>query len=447
MKKISIIGTGYVGLISGVCFAEIGHKVICVDVDKNKVEKINKKTAPIYEKGLDELLDKHVGENLFSTTDLHSAVLETDYTFIAVGTPYEDDYIDLSYIKNATKQIALAIKEKKEFHTVIVKSTVVPNTTIEVVKPIIEKFSGKKLNLDFGLAMNPEFLREGVAINDFMNPDRIVIGGCSEHTSKMVKSLYDFYFKNDYLLTDPTTAEMIKYTSNSLFATSISFANEISNLCLEIGVDNTEVEKGVHLDSRISPIINGKRVYPALTGYLQAGAGFGGSCFPKDVKALAAFGDYKNIKMHLLKSVIEVNKNQPKKIISIINNKIPEVSNKKNILILGAAFKEGTDDIRESPSVEVIKELLSLDFKISVYDPIASKNIQSKFGSDISIIKSLKKSIKNIDIIILMTMFEDFKDLPRLIESENPNVYFIDGRRKIDKHSIKNYFGIGLGNT
>ena len=229
----------------------------------------------------------------------------------------------------------------------------------------------------------------------------------------MVKSLYDFYFKNDYLLTDPTTAEMIKYTSNSLFATSISFANEISNLCLEIGVDNTEVEKGVHLDSRISPIINGKRVYPALTGYLQAGAGFGGSCFPKDVKALAAFGDYKNIKMHLLKSVIEVNKNQPKKIISIINNKIPEVSNKK-YSYSGAAFKEGTD-IRESPSVEVIKELLSLDFKISVYDPIASKNIQSKFGSDISNQKVLKNPSK-YRYYYIDDKFEDFKDLPRFIE-------------------------------
>lgn len=445
MAKISIIGTGYVGLISGACFSEIGHHVTCVDLDEDKINSINSKKPPIHEAGLQELLDKNVGVSLFATNDLHDAVLNSDYTFIAVGTPYKGDYIDLTFIKESVKQIGLALKDKSDYHTVIVKSTVIPKTTSEVVKPIIEKYSQKNVGTDIGLVMNPEFLREGVAINDFMNPDRVVIGGYDKHSSKLVKLLYDFYFDTDYILTDTTTAEMIKYSANSLLATLISFSNEIGNLCATIGVDSQEVEKGVHLDERFSPLVNNKRVFPSSIKYLEAGCGFGGSCFPKDVRALHAFGKKQNLSMQMLNSVININNTQPHEIISILKNKVPDYKNKKNILILGAAFKSNTDDIRDSATIPVLEELLKMKFNISLYDPIAGKNMQQLFKEKITLEDNLASSIKINDIVILMTMWDEFINLPNIINKINPEIDLIDGRRQIDKNSVKNYFGIGLG--
>ena len=445
MAKISIIGTGYVGLISGACFSEIGHHVTCVDIDEAKVNNINSKTPPIHEVGLQELLNKNVGVTLFATNDLHEAVLNSDYTFIAVGTPYKKDYIDLTFIKESVKQIGLALKDKSSYHTVIVKSTVIPKTTSDVVKPIIEKYSKKKVGTEIGLVMNPEFLREGVAIDDFMNPDRVVIGGSDEYASELVKSLYDFYFDTDYILTDTTTAEMIKYSANSLLATLISFSNEIGNLCATVGVDSQEVERGVHLDERFSPFVNKKRVFPSSIKYIEAGCGFGGSCFPKDVRALHAFGEKQNVSMQMLNSVININNAQPQKIISILKNKVPNYKNKKNILILGAAFKANTDDIRESATIPVIEALIEMEFNISLYDPVAGKNMQKLFKDKISLEEDLTSSIQSNDIVILMTMWDEFIDLPNIINKTKPDIDLIDGRRQIKKNSVKNYFGIGLG--
>tara|TARA_B100000767_G_C19751571_1_gene531049 strand:+ start:752 stop:2089 length:1338 start_codon:yes stop_codon:yes gene_type:complete len=445
MAKISIIGTGYVGLISGACFSEIGHHVTCVDLDEVKVNNINNKTPPIYEAGLQELLDKNVGVTLFATNDLQDAVLNSDYTFIAVGTPYKGDYIDLTFIKESAKQIGQVLKDKSSHHTVIVKSTVIPKTTSDVVKPIIEKYSQKNIGTDIGLVMNPEFLREGVAIDDFMNPDRVVIGGFDEHSSKLVKSLYDFYFDTDYVLTDTTTAEMIKYSANSLLATLISFSNEIGNLCATVGVDSQEVERGVCLDERFSPFVNNERVFPTSIKYLEAGCGFGGSCFPKDIKALHAFGEKQNLNMQMLNSVININKAQPQQIISILKNKVLNYKNKKNILILGAAFKSNTDDIRESATIPVIEMLLEMKFKISLYDPVAGKNMHKLFKEKIFLEDSLASSIQTNDIVILMTMWDEFFDLPNIINKIKPDIDLIDGRRQIGKNSVKNYFGIGLG--
>tara|TARA_Y100000590_G_scaffold229380_1_gene258732 strand:- start:15530 stop:16867 length:1338 start_codon:yes stop_codon:yes gene_type:complete len=444
MAKISIIGTGYVGLISGACFSEIGHHVTCVDIDEAKVNNINSKTPPIHEVGLQELLNKNVGVTLFATNDLHEAVLNSDYTFIAVGTPYKKDYIDLTFIKESVKQIGLALKDKSSYHTVIVKSTVIPKTTSDVVKPIIEKYSKKKVGTEIGLVMNPEFLREGVAIDDFMNPDRVVIGGSDEYASELVKSLYDFYFDTDYILTDTTTAEMIKYSANSLLATLISFSNEIGNLCATVGVDSQEVERGVHLDERFSPFVNKKRVFPSSIKYIEAGCGFGGSCFPKDVRALHAFGEKQNVSMQMLNSVININNAQPQKIISILKNKVPNYKNKKNILILGAAFKANTDDIRESATIPVIEALIEMEFNISLYDPVAGKNMQKLFKDKISLEEDLTSSIQSNDIVILMTMWDEFIDLPNIINKTKPDIDLIDGRRQIKKNSVKNYFGIGL---
>ena len=445
MAKISIIGTGYVGLISGACFSEIGHNVICVDIDEDKVKNINSKKPPIHEAGLQEILDKNVGVSIFATNDLHDAVLNSDYTFIAVGTPYNGDYIDLTFIEESVKQIGLALKDKLSYHTVVVKSTVIPKTTSEIVKPLIEKYSQKSVGADIGLVMNPEFLREGVAINDFMNPDRVVIGGYDEYSSNLVKSLYDFYFDTDYILTDTTTAEMIKYSANSLLATLISFSNEIGNLCATIGVDSKEVEKGVHLDERFSPLVDNVRVFPSSIKYLEAGCGFGGSCFPKDVKALHAFGKKQNLSMQMLNSVININDAQPHEIISILKNRVPNHKDKKNILILGAAFKSNTDDIRESATIPVIEKLLEMKFNISLYDPIAGKNMQELFKEKITLEEDLASCIKTNDIVILMTMWDEFIDLPNIINKIKPEIDLIDGRRQIDKNSVKNYFGIGLG--
>ena len=445
MAKISIIGTGYVGLISGACFSEIGHHVTCVDIDEAKVDYINSKTPPIHEAGLQELLNKNVGVTLFATNDLHEAVLNSDYTFIAVGTPYKEDYIDLSFIKESVKQVGLALKEKSSYHTVIVKSTVIPKTTSDVVKPIIEKYSQKNVGAEIGLVMNPEFLREGVAIDDFMNPDRVVIGGFDRYASESVKSLYDFYFDTDYILTDTTTAEMIKYSANSLLATLISFSNEIGNLCATVGVDSQEVERGVYLDERFSPFVNKKRIFPPSIKYVEAVCGFGGSCFPKDVRALQAFGEKQNVSMQMLNSVININNAQPQEIISILINKVPSYFNKKNILILGAAFKSNTDDIRESATIPVIQELLKMEFNISLYDPVAGKNMQKLFKEKISLEHDLSSSIQANDIVILMTMWDEFIDLPNIINKIKPEIDLIDGRRQIGKDSVKNYYGIGLG--
>src|SRR4030065_2987744 len=290
--KISVIGTGYVGLVSGVCLAEKGHRVICVDQDRDKVDKINKGISPIYEKGLVELLRKNINHTMSATTDLRSAVLETDLSMIAVGTPFKGEEIDLTYIKEVSRQIGTALKDKTTYHLVVVKSTVVPGTTDEVVLPILEEASGKKAGVTFGGGMNPEFLREGEAIADFFSPHRTVLGGMDERSVEILEELYSVLNQVDKLKTNNKTAEMIKYTANSLLATMISFSNEIANLCTAMGgVDVVDVMKGVHLDKRLSPILaDGSRLIPSFTTYIEAGCGFGGSCFPKDVKALISTG-------------------------------------------------------------------------------------------------------------------------------------------------------------
>ncbi len=285
--RVSIIGTGYMGLVTGVCLAEKGHQVVCVDVDQEKVSKINQASPPIYEKGLEELLRKNINGNLQATTDIHKSIIETDISLITVGTPFDGGEIDLCYIKEASEQIGKALKGKSTYHLVVVKSTVVPGTTDEVVLPILEEVSGKKAGIDFGVGMNPEFLREGEAIRDFMLPDRIVLGGIDEKSIDVLEKLYSVFEGVDKLRTNNKTAEMIKYASNSVLATMISFSNEVGNLCAAIGgIDVVDVMRGVHLDKRLSPInINGDRIVPAFITYLVAGCGFGGSCFPKDVKA------------------------------------------------------------------------------------------------------------------------------------------------------------------
>lgn len=443
--KISVIGTGYVGLVSGVCLAEKGHEVVCVDIDNHKVNQINEGIPPIYEDGLEILLKKHVGQRLSATSQLQQAVLDSQISIIAVGTPFNGDKIDLKYVEEAARQIGEVLKDKRDYHLVVVKSTVVPGTTDEVVLPILEKASKKKAGPGFGVGMNPEFLKEGEAIVDFMQPDRIVLGGIDEQSISLLRELYVGFEGVNMLETNCKTAEMIKYTANSLLATMISFSNEIGNLCAASGVDVVEVMRGVHLDKRLTPILpNGERVFPAFTTYIEAGCGFGGSCFPKDVKALHAYGLNKGLPMSMLESVINVNALQYKEIMTRLYKHFPILDSVK-VAVLGLAFKPGTDDVRESPSIPVLHELLKGFAEVKVFDPVAMHETQKLFSNQpIEYCQTLEKAIDDVDVIIVLTRWSEFNKIPKLLKEASRDPVLIDGRRMLDKNDVQHYEGVGL---
>jgi UDPglucose 6-dehydrogenase/GDP-mannose 6-dehydrogenase len=444
--NISVIGTGYVGLVSGACLAEVGHQVTCVDLDPQKVDLINQKTAPIYEVGLDALLDRNVGTRLTATQDLRTAVLGSELSLIAVGTPFDGEEIDLSYIKTVAHQIGDVLRDKEDYHVVVVKSTVVPGTTDDVVRPILEEASGKTAGVDFGVGMNPEFLREGEAVDDFMNPDRIVLGGIDERTRDVLGEVYARFEGVDVLRTGNRTAEMIKYTANSLLATLISFSNEIGNLCSALGgIDVTEVMEGVHLDKRLSPILpDGSRIRPAFTTYLEAGCGFGGSCFPKDVKALIAHGRQAGAPMHVLDAVVQVNQEQPKKVLGLLRRRFSELEG-RTVSVLGVAFKPGTDDIRESPAIPVVQALRAAGAHVTVYDPVAQHEAEKHLGFErIEYVTNLKDAAQDADALVLMTRWPVFETLPTVLEQLDVCPVVVDGRRMLDRGSVRHYEGIGF---
>lgn len=444
--KISIIGTGYVGLVSGICLAEKGHRVICVDVDREKVDKINKAIPPIYERGLEDLLKKNIELTFTATTDLKQAVEDTEISIIAVGTPFNGDKIDLTSIKQAARDLGNILKEKESYHVIVVKSTVVPGTTDEVVVPILEETSGKKAGVDFGVGMNPEFLREGEAIDDFMNPDRIVLGGIDEKTRNMMAGIYKVFEKTDVLRTNNGTAEMVKYTANALLATMISFSNEIGNLCAKLeNIDVVDVLKGVQKDNRFSPILpNGERITPGFISYLSAGCGFGGSCFPKDVKALISHAKQAGSPMKLLDSVIEINEEQPEKILLLLENHFKDLDGLP-VSILGLSFKPGTDDMRESPAIPIVQHLLEKGAKVQAYDPAAQQEAFKLFGNgQIQYPENLSKCIEGAKAVILLTSWDEFSQVPTLIRSGQSQPLVIDGRRMFSKNQFYNYEGIGL---
>ncbi len=444
--KVSVAGTGYVGLVSGVCLANLGHDVICVDIDQDKVNKINNGEAPIYEDGLEELLAANIGVRLKASNDLHTAVLETDLTLIAVGTPFDGELIDLRYIKTVAAEIGTALAEKSSYHMVVVKSTVVPGTTDEVVLPILESESGKIAGQDFSVGMNPEFLKEGEAIKDFMNPDRIVLGATDPRGLESLQELYSVFDGVDKLETSCRTAEMIKYTANSLLATLISFSNEIGNLCAATGdVDVTDVMAGVHLDKRLSPILeDGTRITPAITTYIEAGCGFGGSCFPKDVKALVAYGRAQDASMALLESVVKINARQPYKMLEILADHFDDLAGVK-VLVLGLSFKPGSDDMRESPAIPIINSLLDQEAKVSAYDPVAESEAKKIFdASDIEYVSNLEAAISNVDVILLVTRWQEFNAVPEILARLETQPLVVDGRRMLERDQVENYAGIGM---
>ncbi len=415
--NVAIIGTGYVGTVTGTCFAELGHNVVCVDVDAAKVDRINAGIPPIHEPGLPALLKAYVGKRLRATDDYNDAIPNSEVTFICVGTPSGDDgRIDLSIVRSASKSIgkALAERDTDAYHVVVVKSTVVPGTTDEVVAPLIRATGGNVDTGIVGIAMNPEFLREGKAVYDFMNPDKIVIGG-DIRAADTVAGLYE-KISCEITRTDTKTAEMIKYANNSFLATKISFAYEIGNFCKKLGIDVYEVMSAIGKDSRIEG------------QFLNAGAGFGGSCFPKDVKALIGRAGELGYDPLLLNAVIRINEEQPMRMVELLANRIGDIRNRR-IAVLGLAFKNETDDIRESRSIPVIKELLNRGATVAAYDPLASENMREVFP-DILYCDSARDALDGADACMIMTEWAEFKSLDQEFDAMR-DVVVIDGRRMV----------------
>ncbi|RJQ60609.1 MAG: UDP-glucose/GDP-mannose dehydrogenase family protein [Stygiobacter sp.] len=446
--KVSIIGTGYVGLVTAVGLSDKGHDVIGVDLRRDIVDKINSGNSPIYEVGLEEKLKNVImSKKLIATTDLEFAITSTDITLIAVGTPNINGKIDLSQVKSISSAIGQCLKTKSSFHSVVLKSTALPGTTKNIIMPLVIKGSNKSPN-DIGFGMNPEFLREGNAVKDFFEPDRIIFGVEDERTFELLDRLYEPWVC-DKLKVNTKTAEFIKYCSNSIIAAQISLVNELANLGDNIGdIDFLNVIRGVHLDKRWSPIINTNRIQPEILSYHYPGPGFGGSCFPKDLQALVEFGNTNNQPMDILSAVMKTNVRQSEKIINIINNH--QVSqNIKTIAILGLAFKPNTDDVRESPAIQIVKGLVKNGYKITVSDPVALKNFLEELkNNEVIGYDKWMDAVKNTDAVIIVTGWDEYKSItPKLLKSLMTGKFIFDCRRILDKEMFTfdfKYHAIGL---
>lgn len=414
--NISIIGSGYVGLSTGLGFASLGHDVICVDIDKDKVDSINYGKLPIYEEGMQNLLNKVLNRRFKATLDMGYAINNSSITFIAVGTPSDNGRLNLKYVMNAAADIGKSLT-KKRYHLIVVKSTVLPGTTEKLI-PILEKYSKKRIGKDIGLCMNPEFLREGKALEDFLKPDRIIIGEFDKKSGDGLEKLYK-NFNAPIMRTNLKTAEMIKYAANTFLAAKISLINEIGNICKKLNIDTYEVARGIGYDKRISSY------------FLGSGIGFGGSCFKKDLSALANQAKDFGVETRIIDATLCVNENQPLKILKSLKN----VKNKK-IAILGLAFKPGTDDIREAPAIKIIKELLKRNAMIFAYDPKAMDNMKKIFP-DINYCSSVKEALTSADACLILTEWEEFKKLTEKDFSAMKNKMIIEGRKTLNPKKIE----------
>lgn len=441
--KISIIGVGYVGLCTAVGLASKGYQVTACDIDTDKIAKINSGVPPFYEPGLEEKLSECISRRSLKgvVNDTETAVHGSDFTYVAVGTPSkEDGSIDLKYIESAAVNIGKALKNKKGYHITIVKSTVVPGTTINLVKPILERESGKVCGEDFGLCMNPEFLRQGSAFNDTLNADRVVVGSYDKKSGDKLEALYrDFYSGKTppIIRTGLSTAELIKYASNAMLATKISFINTIANICEKIpGADVKDVALAMGLDKRIGPL------------FLDAGLGYGGSCFPKDVKALIASAEAWGYTPELLNSVEHVNKAQPLKAVEYCRVQLGGLKGKR-VALLGLAFKPDTDDMREARVIPIVNSLLSEGAAVTAYDPIAAITAYAVFKDTIAYAKSARACLKDADAAIVVTEWPEFKKLqPKDFLQLLKQPVLIDGRRiydpKVYSEKLK-FKAVGLG--
>jgi len=412
--KLAVVGTGYVGLVSGVCLAAKGHSVICVDKNPAVVATLNAGKPHIFEAGLPELLGEVLAAGHFAATqDLATALDQVDLLIVAVGTPSKDGIIDLAYIEEVSRQVGGYIKTHDRHISIVVKSTVVPGTTDTVVRKAIEETSGKTFPA-FGLGMNPEFLREGDAIGDFASPDRIVLGYEDPQTLRRLEELYAPW-DVDKLRVNTRTAEMIKYANNALLATQISAVNEIANLAAALGgIDVMDVMAGIHLDKRWNPVLPGLgRVKPQILTYLVPGCGFGGSCFPKDVQALRSQGTQKGLPMRVLNAVLDVNEQQPEQVIEILRRDPGGLSGRK-VLVLGLAFKPGTDDVRESASLKIVTRLAEEGAQIAAHDPIAAENFRKALNggaTEVRYCDHWQGEVAGADILIVATSWPEYQDL------------------------------------
>jgi UDPglucose 6-dehydrogenase/GDP-mannose 6-dehydrogenase len=444
--RVSVIGTGYVGLVSGACLAEKGHHVTCVDSDGGKVDAIRRGQSPIFEAGLKEILRRNLGRRLHATTDLAQGVADSELTLIAVGTPFDGRRIDLSQLRDAATQVGRALRRKEGYHVVAVKSTVVPGTTDGVVRPLLEAGSGRQSGAGFGLGMNPEFLTEGVAVRDFLEPDRIVLGGIDERTHRVLEELYAAFPPGvPRIRTNNATAEMIKYASNAVLATLISFSNEIAGLCSALGgIDALEVMRGVHLAQYFTtPLEGDRRVVAPITAFLEAGCGFGGSCLPKDVRALVAHGGEHGVPMPLLGEVIATNERQPERLVALLRRHFPSIRGVR-VTVLGLAFKPDTDDVRESPAFPVIRALLREGALVRAYDPEAMEKARASLPPAVELAPDLAAAVLGAEALLIVTRWDAFRAVPDLLRGVEPAPLVVDGRRLLERGSVPRYDGIGL---
>ena len=421
--QIAVIGTGYVGLVAGACLADMGNEVICVDNDEAKLTKLKNDIIPIYEPGLEEIVKVNVAEKrLTFSSDLKSAVKNSLVCFIAVGTPQgEDGSADLCYVFEVAKNIAQAMNGYK----VIVDKSTVPVGTAQKVSQIIAQYTKH----DFDVVSNPEFLKQGDAVNDFLSPDRVIIGSDSPKATQIMQEIYSPFFRtgNRIIVMNVKSAEMSKYAANSFLAVKISYANEIANLCEKVGADAEMVRIGMTTDSRIG------------NKFLFAGLGYGGSCFPKDVKALIKTGENNACAMSIIAAADETNKKQRLNFINKITQRFGENLTGKTLAVWGLAFKPKTDDIREAPSVTIINALLDKGATIKAYDPKAMENAKFYFGDKVIFAKSAYDTLENADALLLLTEWNEFRrpDFNK-IKSKLKNAIIFDGRNQYDLAKLQN---------
>ena len=433
--NITIIGTGYVGLVSGTCFSEFGFNVTCVDKDKNKIENLQNGIIPIYEPSLEDLVKKNIiAKRLSFTTSLSKVFKDSDAIFIAVGTPTNanNNKADLKYIYNVIREIADLIDINDNPKLIVTKSTVPVGTGKEIESYILNYRNELKIGKNFDIASNPEFLREGSAIEDFMRPDRVVCGVSSEFAKSILKTLYRplNLRETPILFTKRETAELIKYASNGFLATKITFINEMADICEKVGADVQDVAKGIGLDGRIG------------SKFLHPGPGFGGSCFPKDTRALAEIGKESGARTNLIETVIKVNDSRKINMVKKITEAVGSLEN-KTIAVLGITFKPNTDDMRESPSLVIVPELLKRAKKVKVYDPVGMNNAKQMAEFDGVIwTENTFSCIENTDVIVIITEWNEFRALDLIKIKKSLNNPIIIDLRNIYKHDSMREAGI-----
>ncbi|MBZ9636004.1 UDP-glucose dehydrogenase family protein [Clostridium sp. FP1] len=436
-NNISVIGTGYVGLVSGACLSEFGMNVICMDKDADKIEKLKKGVIPIYEPGLYEIVKKNVEAGRLSfTTDCKYAVENSQVIFIAVGTPaLEDGTADLQYVLSAAEEIADHIDDYK---IIVDKSTVPVGTGKKVKSKISEVLNRRGVDYKFDVVSNPEFLREGAAVKDFTHPDRVVIGVESKKAEEIMKQIYKvlYLISVPFVVTNLETAEMIKYASNAFLATKISFINEMANICENIGADVHHVAKAMGLDGRIG------------SKFLHPGPGYGGSCFPKDTQALARIARQFGSKSEIIETVIRVNESQKERMVEKIKVKLRSIENKR-VALLGLSFKPETDDLRESPALHIAKRLIEEGVEVNAYDPIAMENCKKLYPElKINYCKNEYEACEDVDVVVLATEWNQFRslNLTKIIKNMSKSI-FLDLRNVYDPEEMKElgfeYEGVG----